>query len=336
MKLTYQQIASAVSGAVRAWEGEDGFHACRFTREQTDAYLIRREDFHRKALSASGIVIRFRTDSPSLKLSVTVRSGSSRKYFGVDLLVDGRYVDSLKNFEDPTFGAHYVGMEASLGDFFKEFDLGPGEKNVALYLPWSVECVITALELADGAAFAPVKREKKLLAFGDSITQGYDALMPHRKYITRLADYLGMEEINKAIGGEIFWPELALMAHDFQPDMITVAYGTNDWTNRPYAEFRAASRAFYENLRKTYPNAPIFALTPVWRKDSVNQSRDYESIHQAEELIRQAVEDLPNITVIRGWEMIPQEEKLYADLNLHPNDEGFNHYFNNLVKHFQR
>ena len=334
MKLTNQQLASAVSGAVRTWEGEDGFHVCRFTREQTDAYQLRREDFHRKALSSSGIVIRFRTDSPFLNLSVTTHSGSSRKFFGLDLLVDGRYVDSLKNFEDPTLGTHYVGLEASMGSFSKEFDLGPGEKNLALYLPWSVECVITDMSLADGASFVPVKREKKLLAFGDSITQGYDALHPHNKYITRLADFLEMEEINKAIGGEIFWPELPLMADDFQPDLITVAYGTNDWTNRAYTEFQAASRAFYENLRKTYPNAPICALTPIWRKDSIHKSRDYDSIHQAEELIRQAVEGLSNVTVIRGWEFIPQEASLFADLNLHPNDEGFDHYFNNLARLF--
>jgi lysophospholipase L1-like esterase len=334
MKLTDQQLASAVSGAVRTWEGEDGFHVCRFTQTQTDAYQIRREDFHRKALSSSGIVIRFRTDSPFLKLAVTVFSGSSRKYFGLDLVVDGHYVESLKNFKNPTFGTNYVTMEASLGDFSKVFDLGAGEKEVALYLPWSVGCVITGLELADGASFIPVKREKKLLAFGDSITQGYDALLPHKKYITRLADRLGMEEINKAIGGEIFWPELPLLAEDFQPDLITVAYGTNDWSNRPCAEFQTASRAFFENLRKTYPHAPIVALTPIWRKDSIRKSRDYESIHQAETLIRQAVEGLPDITVLRGWELVPQEETLFADLNLHPNDDGFDHYFDNLIRCF--
>ena len=83
---------------------------------------------------------------------------------GLDLVVDGHYVESLKNFENPTFGTNYVTMEASFGDFSKVFDLGAGEKEVALYLPWSVGCVITGLELADGASFIPVKREKKLLA----------------------------------------------------------------------------------------------------------------------------------------------------------------------------
>ena len=332
MKLTYHQLAAAVSGAVRTWEEKDGFHACRFTEAQTDAYLVRREDFYRKALSSSGMVLRFRTDSPFLNLSVTVRSGSSRNFFGVDVLADGTYIGSIQNWEMPVFGTNYVGMEAPLGDFSRCFELPAGEKTVEVYLPWSVVCVITALELAEGASFTPVKREKKLLAFGDSITQGYDALAPRHKYITQFADWLGMEEINKAIGGEIFWPELAAMEDDLSPDLITVAYGTNDWSNRPYEDFQKDSRGFYENLRKTYPNAPILALTPVWRKDSVRGCQNYESIHQAEALIRMAVEGLPNVTVIRGWELIPQEEVLYGDLVLHPNDDGFQHYFENLRK----
>ena len=48
----------------------------------------------------------------------------------------------------------------------------------------------------------------------------------------RLADALGAEEVNKAIGGECFFPELAATKEDFQPEYITVAYGTNDWSRK--------------------------------------------------------------------------------------------------------
>ncbi len=335
MKLTYHQLAAAVSGAVRTWEGEDGFHACRFTEEQTEAYLVRRADFHRKVLSSSGIVLRFRTDSPVLNLSVSIRRGSSRNYFALDIVADGRYIGSLKNYKNPPFGTNYTSMEAPMGDVSEAFALGTGEKTLEVYLPWSVECVITGLELADGASFTPVKRPGKLLAFGDSITQGYDALEPRNKYITRFADFLGLEEINKAIGGEIFWPELASMSDDFSPDLITVAYGTNDWSNRPYEDFQKASREFYVNLSKTYPDVPILALTPVWRKGVADGNRYYDSIHQAEALIRQAVEGLPNVIVLCGWEYIPQDETLYGDWELHPNDEGFRHYFESLVENWK-
>ena len=330
MKLSYEQLAAITSGAVRTWEDEKGFHACRFTKEHTQVYLARRLDFELKALSTSGIVLRFMTDSPFLKLSVDTGYGYSRRYFAVDVLADNSYIGSIKNYERPNPGSRYAGLDVPLGAFSETFHLGDSEKTVEIYLPWSVECVITSLELADGASVVPVKREKTLLAFGDSITQGYDALEPRNKYVTRLADRLGMEEVNKAIGGEVFWPELAAMGDDLRPDLITVAYGTNDFDNRPYEDLQAASRAFYDNLRKTYPDSPILAVTPVWRKDHEKIKESYDGFYQVEELIRQAVKDIPNVTVIRGWELIPHEETLYGDLKLHPSDEGFRFYFENL------
>ena len=71
--------------------------------------------------------------------------------------------------------------------------------------------------------------KKRILCFGDSISQGYDALYPSNQYTPQLAKLLDAEEYNKAIGGEIFRPELALARDDFEPEYITVAYGTNDW-----------------------------------------------------------------------------------------------------------
>lgn len=67
----------------------------------------------------------------------------------------------------------------------------------------------------------------------------------------RLADALGAEEVNKAIGGECFFPELAATKEDFQPEYITVAYGTNDWSRKLAEEFQTNCRAFcFKNLYK--------------------------------------------------------------------------------------
>lgn len=178
MKLSCEQLAAVSSGAVRTWADEQGFHACRFTEGHTQAYRARREDFYYKALSTTGVVLRFRTDSPTLSLSVLTRYSYSRRFFAVDVPADNRYIGALKNYEPPLWGTKYSTLEVPLGAFSGSFELGEGTKTVEVYLPWSVECVITSLELADGASLVPVKREKKLLAFGDSITQGCDALEP--------------------------------------------------------------------------------------------------------------------------------------------------------------
>lgn len=336
MKLTYEQLSAALCGAVRTWQDSEGFHGCRFTQPQVEAYFRRREDFGEKALSSSGLVLRFRSDSPWMKLDITVKHGSSRNYFSVDVVADGKHVDSIRNWQQPPYGTNFVEMEAPLGDFSQTFDLGPGEKELAVYLPWSMDCAITSLELEEGSSFLPVKRPGKMLVYGDSITQGYDALEPRNKYITQLANRLGLEEVNKAIGGEVFWPELAAMTEDFVPTLITVAYGTNDWSKLPREEAEANCRAFYATVRKAYPDTPILAITPVWRPDTEVRKPVYGPFERIEAMIRETAAEVPGITVVSGWEFIPQDINLYADLRLHPNDAGFQYYFENLAKAIQK
>ena len=91
----------------------------------------------------------------------------------------------------------------------------------------------------------PVKKEKILVAYGDSITQGYDALHPSNAYIRRMADYLNAELINKSLGGVKFLPNLAAVPNDIDADYIFVAYGTNDWSNSELGEFKRDCKEFY-------------------------------------------------------------------------------------------
>lgn len=336
MNLNYEQLVAITSGAARTWEDAEGFHVCRFSEELVRAYFTRNYDFGAEALTSSGVVLRFITDSPAIKLSVVTKCCSTRKYFAVDIVVDDQYIGSLKNYDFPAPGSLFSTLDVPLGAFSEMFNLGKGEKNVTVYLPWSVECVITSLELDDGASVIPVKRGKKLLAFGDSITQGYDALQPRNKYTSRLADYLGYEEINKAIAGEVFWPELVTLTDEVVPDLITVAYGTNDFTKRSSTDLLKACRKFYTNLCEMYPITPIFALSPVWRKDHTIPKESYEGFDQVEKIISQAVCDLPGVTIVKGWELVPHDEILYGDLRLHPNDEGFKYYFENLLHEINR
>ena len=193
--------------------------------------------------------------------------------------------------------------------------------------------MVEAIELDDGATFEAVKSEKKMLAYGDSITQGYYALRSSERYIAKLADYLGAEELNKAIGSDRFCPELATLTDDINPDYIVVAHGTNDWrTNRTREEFRENSGAFIHTIREQYPNAKIIVISPIWRKDYKDE-RPFGDFTKLDEDLRTVVKDMDNVTVIRGFDLVPHKEQYFGDLQLHPNDEGFGEYFNNLRKY---
>ena len=231
MKLTFEQIKSITTGAVCVEKEDDKIRFHRFTEQQEILYGKGGKTFNVRCAASAGIRFRFKTNSQTLKLKFEILKGSSRWYYSFDVFVNGKVVGYLDNFSGVQLPRNYTGVELPLGNAEKEFALGKGDKEVCVYFPWSVCPLLEELSLEDGAYVIPVKPSKKLLAFGDSITQGFDALRPSGRYISRLADALEAEEFNKGIGGERYCPDLARLRDTFTPDYILVAYGSNDWSS---------------------------------------------------------------------------------------------------------
>ncbi len=141
-----------------------------------------------------------KTDSRTLKLSGCVRLASSRNFFACDILVDGALVCTQKGELSPSAEEQHFSVAVEMGD---------GTKCVKILFPWSVGMSVSSFELDDGASVEAIKKSGNALVFGDSITQGYDASIPSRAYAANLEAVLNVNVINKAIGGEFFWPELA-------------------------------------------------------------------------------------------------------------------------------
>ena len=331
MKLNLEQIKKITLGTCRIEEKDGLFHFFRFTKEQEKLYEDAGYDSYIKTFSTAGIKLSFKTNSKSLFLSFNTGICSSRKYFSFDIFVNGKCIGHLDNFEGVTLTGDYTTTELPLGEFSKEFDLGEGEKTVCVYFPWSINAQIKEISLDSGASLESARPQKKMLIFGDSITQGYDVLRPSAHYAAKLCEDLEAEGFNKAIGGEKFLPRLATLKDDFTPDYIMVAYGTNDWRWHKKELFHENCTGFYSELSKNYPTSKIFAITPIWRKDC-DLKTDVGDFSNAEKEIISATENLENVTMISGFDLVPKDEKYYADLCLHPNDEGFMFYYNNLFK----
>jgi len=326
MQLSFSQLKDITQGAVRLTCENNTVRFFRFTDEQEALYERTNREFYLKTFCAAGVKLQFRTDSPWLELEVEVTKGTpTRVYYSFDVYANGKPVGNLDNFSERTLSGEYIFDDYPLGHSQKRFDLGAGEKTVSVYFPWTVSVALHGLSLADGSSITPVRPAKKLLTFGDSITQGYDALRPSCRYPAVLAEALGAEEICKAIGGEVFFPELAEAKEDFIPDYITVAYGTNDWSKTERPVFLRNCRAFFEVLCRNYPQAKIYALTPIWRKDR-DEYRAYGSFDQVTQDLCSIVKNMQQITVIPCYEFVPKDSAYFADLRLHPNDQGFASY----------
>ncbi|MBE7053167.1 MAG: SGNH/GDSL hydrolase family protein [Ruminococcaceae bacterium] len=329
MKLNLAKIKEITLGAVNIKEENSCFYFDRFTNEQKELYKKTNENFYMKTFSTSGIKFSFKTDSKSLFLKIKTQKGSSRTYFSVDVFIDGKILGYLDNFSDKELKRNYTTPEYELGEFKKSFDLGDGEKNICIHLPWSVETIIEEISIDDNSFVEGVKPSKRFIAYGDSITHGYDALRPSNRYVARIAKMLDAEEVNRGIGGEKFFPLLVSKKDSFVPDYITVAYGSNDWNFIDEETFKNNCRNFYLNLVKNYPETTIFAITPIWRKD-MNDEKEFGEFKKIEEDIKDIVKEFDNIKLISGFDFVPHDENYFGDLYLHPNDEGFKHYAENL------
>ena len=333
MQLTFEQIKSITCGAVRIEQAEKGLRFWRFTREQEEMYYPTRTatgmNYASRSRGTAGVKFAFRTDSTKLYLSAEAEKATTRMYYDFEVLVNGVSIGSLNNHNDQKYPLGRPKACYPLDTIAKEFSLGTGEKLVEVYFPWSVCPFVKTVELDEGSSLEPVKRPKTLLVYGDSITQGYDTINLSCHYTAQVAKLLNADIVSKAIGGEIFHPPLAKLRDDFDPDYITVSYGSNDFRKTDGATFDADCKAFYATLRENYPNAKIFALTPVWRGDLDEVSR-FGDFSTVEERIVKAVADIPGVTVIRGYDFVPHDPAMYADLYLHPNDEGFTYFAKNV------
>lgn len=335
MKLTFSQIQSITTGAVEIQQQSDGVRFYRFTQQQQEMLCERSNDFYRRSFGTAGIRLRFRTNSTVLKLSFSVLCAAVKSVPLPDISVDGALLEDVRDIYHEMPAPFYGDREPPYHVFSKSWDLAVGEKEICIYLPWCGAFVLDELALSDGAVIIPVLPGKKALCFGDSITHGAESSRPTKRYISRFCDYLGVAEYSKAICGEMFWPDLVNTQEPIDPDIITVAYGTNDWSKTTPEEMRENCFAFYRNIKEKYPCAKLIAITPIWRGDEFTKGREI-TLADVHQMICQAVEDNPNATVIRGYDLVPHDVTYFDDLRLHPGDEGFDFYYENLVKEYEK
>ena len=327
-RLTLKELNAITLGVSRITEEEDGFHFFRFNEKQEAFYKERNADYYKKTAATAGVRLSFQTDSKSLTLKGSVTETTSRSYYSFDVFKNGDLVGYADNFSNCDIPRDYTSAPFVYAPFEATFDLGEGLKTVTVYFPWTVAVALEVF-VDDDAFLAAIRPAKVLLAFGDSITQGYDAMRPSKRYVSRLVDLLGAQEHNRGIGGEVICPELLNVAELADPDYITVAYGTNDWRRSSRETFTADCRAFYKALSTRYPSARIFAMTPIWRKDR-DDVASFGPFDDVAKIIADAVKDLPNVILLSGEDLVPPSENWFADFYLHPTDAGFSHYARNL------
>lgn len=318
-------LPSIVCGAEYITEKDGVFSFFRFTSEQAHMYREHRsQEFFLKTNATADVRIAFRTDSRHIGFDYHFGYGSSRKFGWFDVYIDGALTD-------------HIGSDSIIHiNGRADIALPVGLKSVEICFPWSKAASISGFELDDGAVVYPLKRRLSMISYGDSITHGYDAQYPSLSYSSKLSRLLDADNVNKAIGGDTFFPELLEADEPLKPDIVTAAYGTNDWNISSYESLSENCGRFYRTLSAKYSSAKIFAIAPIWRADLDKETRFGAPFETVAVIIRNACASLGNITVVDGFRMIPHRAEFLSDGYLHPNDLGFTQYTENLCTEIRR
>lgn len=330
MVLNENEIKTITKGAFKVNKGSEGFHFHRFT--EAEEALYNSEESQLLLNSPAGVKLAFITNSTYIKLVGSVKRASPvRSFYAIDIKIDDVLFDCIKNFDDSAADTTYAEDEYPFGSFEKIINMKGGNKKVEIYLPYSVDFVLKELHLEDDSVITPIKSEKTLYAYGDSITHGFDALHPSNAYIAKISDALDVELFNKGIGGMIFDPSMASIKNDISPDYITVAYGTNDFVLKTREEFAQNCKDFLIKLSRNYPNANIFVIAPLRRLDKT-ESDIFGDFTGLSEIIQREAANIVNVKYVNAYDYIPEGEEFFGDGYLHPSDKGFEYFYNALYK----
>jgi lysophospholipase L1-like esterase len=207
------------------------------------------------AVLTTGVTIRFRTDSASIRANFNHLSFVVTEGTGYVVFQDGvfdRLVTDLETVDIPS--------------------VQPGlPVTVEIACPSYDEVTFADLELDAGASLFPLPPDKRprYFALGDSITHGSELDADTKadstaSYPWVLARAKGWHLFNLGVGASKVTPAFGSMLSGQQADVITILWGLNDKAHdNEVALFVSKYDALLDNLRVGQPFTPVYCITPI-------------------------------------------------------------------------
>jgi len=185
MILGLDDLKKVAVGTEEIVESEKGFEFLRFNKNEQELY--KESPLYKRTYTPAGIELMFKTDAEIITISLETEKCADRSFFCIDVLKNNEIVGSIKNFDEDKMIGFYSWTEYPLGEFFETIELGQGDKEIKIVLPWSVRCFFKKFELKNATYTEAFQHKNNILMYGDSITHGYDSIHPSNSYAMRLA-----------------------------------------------------------------------------------------------------------------------------------------------------
>ena len=318
MKLSFDTIKSITAGAVRIWEESDGVHFRKCTEKQLDAWYKLNPVLGKNAAATTGIRLDFHTNSSTFAFTAPI--GNKFEIYINDILMHAIYEQDLS---DRSFK---INIDKSSNE----------ENRITLILPsHDFAGVISSIELDNGASVVPHNFDCKILFIGDSITQGWDSGWDSLSYAYRVSRFFNAESIIHGVGGGFFHESLIDEEMTFDPDVVIIAFGTNDWgCHSSLAQLEEQAEKFLNGIAKQYEGKKIFAISPIYRGATEGEIRGTGTFKEVCDSVKKQI-IASGITLIDGFTLTPHLGEFFSDVTLHPNALGFGIYAENLIRTLQ-
>jgi len=263
---------------------------------------------------APGARVRFNTDSVWIKAHLYFNDLMTREdtYNGVvSILVDGKWHADF----DPGAGRGAFYFSPIIRFWSRE------RRTIEIVLPYGAGVDFVGLSTRADARLQPSEPRpaRRIVVFGDSITQGYRASSYRSSWPFILGQSKTAEVVNLGFGSRATHADDGLAVGQFNADQILVALGHNDFRYQSdLATLRARYQELLEHIRSGNRTAAIFAITPLWTslQRPIPVSRYRTAIADAV-----AATTDPGITLINGLTLTAHGDESFTD-GTHPNDIG--------------
>lgn len=192
-----------------------------------------------------------------------------------------------------------------------------GGDDIELYFPYDAELGLKNIKII-GDPVEP--KSRKILSFGDSITQGYMLTESAAAYPSELGRRFNADIYNFGIGGYFIRNGILNELDSLpKPWAVTFAYGTNDWHFEQ--DYKKDLPDIFKRLHDTYKDIPICVILPIARRSEKNEVTKEGTLEDVRRHIAAESEKYANFIIIKCGAKIDVENELYTD-GIHPNNLG--------------
>jgi lysophospholipase L1-like esterase len=289
------------------------------------------------ASAPAGVRLRLRTDSRRLRLTGAQRLAAAGPEGAQRPANYELYVGDTLFARTPAKGGAVMTLDGALsGDERCELifdDLPAGEKTLSLWLPQGATLSITALEVDDGAAWAPWPDARPRVVFhGSSISHCMEAQGGSGSWPAVACALADARLLNLGWAGSCLLSGLAArIIRDQSADAIVLKLGINVWSEGMLKErtFADSAHAMLSIIREKHAATPIAVISPIFspgREDAGDNGgvslQRMRAVLQAVVAARVRAGDA-KIRYLSGLDLFGEADVHDLPDNLHPNAAGY-------------